>query len=812
MERATLLLPWGPLAAAATPGASARPWCCRCRWRRSPPGPARDIDVLAYAGYPHKRGLDLLCQAWIEAAHPGERLFIGGVERARALDWLERRGAPVPPGIEWIGPLPREQWLHRLSRTRVFVNASRREDHGLAQLEALSAGCALVTVPSPGAYEALPLARRLAPELVAADSTPAELARSLRAGLDLRHRDEYAAGARELLEPFRADCRAARAGRAGAARPGGAMNEPRVLVLHNRYRVHGGEERAVDLHLAALLEAGVKHRALMRDSAGAGRARAAGGMLRGGHGPQEVARAAWELGANVVHAHNIQPLFGPRALAAARAGGARTVLHLHNFRLFCAIGVAFRDGKPCFRCHHGRTLPGLVLNCRSSLPEAGVYATALKRQLPRCWTSWTASSRPAATSPAGSCSSACPAERLEALPHYLPSESIAEASAAHEGRFALVVGRLSAEKGIDVAIEAAAAAGVPLKVAGAGPQEFELRAVARRVAGQVEWLGRVSPEELAELRRQAAVALVPSRSDESFGLAALEAMGAGVPVVASDAGALPELVGERALRAPWRQLRDGRAARRPLGGSRAAAQRGRRADRPRARALRRGALQRGSARSLPAVMARRCDPHPRRVRARRGAPVARARRRHRPGGAQRRARRPPPRLPHDARQLARDPRLGLLRGARHSGDRGHLRRGVHRGQAGGRAGAARARHPVAARRPYLEEGGSPGRQAAARRAPDERRQPQAGCVLRRPVPAVRAARGAGAAVGAADGRHDRGLRPGLVLAARLPGGEGQAGLRRGPVAAALRAAHRRGARLGGEGPDRGSDAGLAARW
>jgi glycosyltransferase involved in cell wall biosynthesis len=204
MERATLLLPWGRLAAMATP-VERESVVLPVPVEEIPAGPGRDIDVLAYAGYPDKRGLDILCLAWIEAAHPGERLLIGGVERERALDWLERRGAPVPPGIEWIGPLPRDQWLHRLARARVFVNASRREDHGLAQLEALAAGCALVTVPSPGAYEALPLARRLAPELVAASSSPTDLARSLRAGLDLRHRDEYAAEARELLLPFRAD-------------------------------------------------------------------------------------------------------------------------------------------------------------------------------------------------------------------------------------------------------------------------------------------------------------------------------------------------------------------------------------------------------------------------------------------------------------------------------------------------------------------------------------------------------------------------------------------------------------------------------
>ena len=56
--------------------------------------------------------------------------------------------------------------------------------------------------------------------------------------------------------------------------------------------------------------------------------------------------------------------------------------------------------------------------------------------------------------------------------------------------------------------------------------------------------GRVPVDELRALRREAAVVLVPSRSDESFGLVALEAMAAGVPVVATRAGALPELVGE----------------------------------------------------------------------------------------------------------------------------------------------------------------------------------------------------------------------------------------------------------------------------
>jgi glycosyltransferase involved in cell wall biosynthesis len=195
LRRATVLLPWGDEAARVAPGL-----VLRVPVEEISGAAVRDVDAVAYAGYPEKRGLDVLCAAWAAVARPDERLVVGGVERSRALDWLARRGAPEPAGVEWPGLLPRDEWLAQVARSRVFVNASRREDHGLAQLEALAAGCALVTVPSPGPYEALPLARRLAPELVSHD-----LAAALRAGLDLADPAGYAARAHELLAPFRAD-------------------------------------------------------------------------------------------------------------------------------------------------------------------------------------------------------------------------------------------------------------------------------------------------------------------------------------------------------------------------------------------------------------------------------------------------------------------------------------------------------------------------------------------------------------------------------------------------------------------------------
>src|SRR5439155_10197585 len=106
--------------------------------------------------------------------------------------------------------------------------------------------------------------------------------------------------------------------------------------------------------------------------------------------------------------------------------------------------------------------------------------------------------------------------------------------AGDAGGYALVVSRLAREKGIDVAIEACRIAGVPLVIAGEGPEHA---ALAESASGaDVRFAGRVADAELARLRAGASVALVPSRSAETFGLAAAEAMAAGVPVAASRVG------------------------------------------------------------------------------------------------------------------------------------------------------------------------------------------------------------------------------------------------------------------------------------
>jgi glycosyltransferase involved in cell wall biosynthesis len=320
----------------------------------------------------------------------------------------------------------------------------------------------------------------------------------------------------------------------------------RVLLLHNRYRSQGGEERAVADLVDLLSARGHTVELLERSSASSSSLAAARALVTGGSDPDEVARAVRRLKPDVVHAHNLHPLFGWRALAAAREGGARTILHLHNFRLFCAISIAYRDGAPCFRCRGANTWPGLRLRCRGSTSEAAAYAIGLRSQQPHLFEQadrFVAVSRATLTRLT---ELGLPGERATAVTNFVPAPGFAARTRAHEGEFALVSGRLVEEKGFDTAIAAAQAAGVPLVVAGEGPDQDRLRGLAA-AGGDVRFVGRVPGTRLAELRSQAGVVLVPSRWEEPCPYAALDALAAGVPVLASAMGGLPELVGPESV-------------------------------------------------------------------------------------------------------------------------------------------------------------------------------------------------------------------------------------------------------------------------
>ena len=195
---ASLLVPWseGGLAEAPAPHADAIVVPVPVE-ASGPPG-ERDIAAITYGAHPEKKGLDRVLAAWAAARREDEELVVAGLGEPQPgrPPARRRRRSRAPRGVRYVGPLPRGEYRALLRRSRVFVTAPRREDYGIAQLEALADGCVLVTTPSPGPYAALPIARSLDPRLVGDD-----LAAAICAALD-EPAPGYAERAAEALRPY----------------------------------------------------------------------------------------------------------------------------------------------------------------------------------------------------------------------------------------------------------------------------------------------------------------------------------------------------------------------------------------------------------------------------------------------------------------------------------------------------------------------------------------------------------------------------------------------------------------------------------
>lgn len=189
LDRSPLLVPMAETAFAEAPGWSPRAPRVVVPAPVTRSGPAvpsveRDIDVLIYASDPVKKGLQRVLDAWAAVRRPGEELVVVSEHDVRA-DGVR---------VERVrGPAFRDL----VRRAKVYAVAPRREDFGIAQLEALADGCLLVTTPSAGPYPAAHLARALDPRLVGDD-----VAGAIRTALD-DPLPGYAERAAQLLAPYR---------------------------------------------------------------------------------------------------------------------------------------------------------------------------------------------------------------------------------------------------------------------------------------------------------------------------------------------------------------------------------------------------------------------------------------------------------------------------------------------------------------------------------------------------------------------------------------------------------------------------------
>lgn len=329
----------------------------------------------------------------------------------------------------------------------------------------------------------------------------------------------------------------------------------RVLIVHNRYRpaAPSGENAVVDQESAALAAAGHDVELVQRHSEEIGswstlrRATLPARVLWSEQSRRTVGTAVADFAPDVVHLHNTFPLLTPSVLHACRDAGVPVVATLHNYKLGCANGSFFRDGKVCHDCLHGSTLPALAHRCyrdsaAATLPVvlgARVHRGGWQR-LVSAYVFISAAQRDR-LAPLG-----LPAERSFVKHNFVPPPSGGgESDVQHQVAY---VGRLDEAKGVPFLMRAWDAfrsrrPRSPLRLVVVGGGELG-PAVERWSATRpsVQMAGHVSRPEVSAILASSRAVVVPSQWEETFGMVAVEAMAAGTAPVAAAHGAFPELI------------------------------------------------------------------------------------------------------------------------------------------------------------------------------------------------------------------------------------------------------------------------------
>ncbi|HLL63499.1 MAG TPA: glycosyltransferase [Propionibacteriaceae bacterium] len=328
----------------------------------------------------------------------------------------------------------------------------------------------------------------------------------------------------------------------------------KVLILHNRYRpaAPSGENLVVDQESDALASAGHHVELLQRHSEEIAswsplrRATLPAQVLWSERSRRTVSEALADFAPDVVHLHNTFPLLTPSVLYACRDAAVPVVATIHNYKLGCANGSFFRDGRVCHDCLGASRLPAVAHGCyRGSAPAtlpivvgAALHAAAWRR-LVSAYIFISAAQRDL-LAPLG-----LPSERSFVKHNFVPAPAETDGAVEHQVAY---VGRLDEAKGASFLMRAwdefrARRPRSLLRLVVVGGGEMA-PAVERWAAGHpsVRMAGHVSRPEVSRMLVGPRAVVVPSQWEETFGMVAVEAMAAATAPIASGHGAFPELI------------------------------------------------------------------------------------------------------------------------------------------------------------------------------------------------------------------------------------------------------------------------------
>lgn len=268
------------------------------------------------------------------------------------------------------------------------------------------------------------------------------------------------------------------------------------------------------------------------------------------YAPQARARLEAFLEAHPIDAAHLHIHYGTLTssiLAPLVRRNVPIVQHLHEYRSFCSVYTGVRDGETCLDCRVGSYLPGLKYRCnRGSLLRSAVVTAEMyvadrlgAKSAPHVFLTVSDFQRKIITG------QGLDPARVETL--YNPVDPIffaQDATTRPERCGVIFVGRLERYKGIFDLLEVATRLpDVPFTIIGTGNAEDELRVrITDQGLSNITLTGKLPREQIVDHLAQHRVMVVPSRWHETFGLTAVEGMAAGLPVVVTQMGGLPEVI------------------------------------------------------------------------------------------------------------------------------------------------------------------------------------------------------------------------------------------------------------------------------
>jgi glycosyltransferase involved in cell wall biosynthesis len=322
----------------------------------------------------------------------------------------------------------------------------------------------------------------------------------------------------------------------------------RVLIVHNQYQQAGGEDNVVRAESELLKSNGHDVEVWEENN---------NSIANGLDACMTALRCVYSIGAaremgqriaklrpELVHVHNFFPRLSPSIYRVSLRVNVPIVQTLHNYRLLCPAATLQRDGRVCEECI-GKNVPwpSVRHKCyRGSVPASVAVANMLSiHNLAKTWNRGV--TQFISLSEFGRnkfIQGGLAREKIAVKPNFVdPDPGIGRG----EGKFALFVGRLSQEKGIDVLLNAWRHMANPprLKIIGDGPLASRV-ADAAATMPKIEWLGGRGRDEVLHGMGEATVLVFPSTWYEGFPLVLAEAFASGLPVIASGLGAMEEIV------------------------------------------------------------------------------------------------------------------------------------------------------------------------------------------------------------------------------------------------------------------------------